>query len=139
MGTNRVLSSNRRLLFCLGAALAVSACAADRGYDQGWVSVALFERAVTCEAPAAGFVSEIEQRLTVAGGSLRGAHTARSYETWDGGDEAWFPTVIEGPGLERRDDVGDYLYGAYAARLNEPTLHETTLGAGERMWFLAAD
>ena len=134
-----MLSSNRRLLFCLGAAIAISACAGDPGEDQPRASVALFERTPICEAPAPGFVSEIEQRLTVAGGSLRGAQTARSYETWDGDDEAWFPTVIEGPGLERRDDVGAYLYGAYAARLNEPTLHETTLGAGERMWFLAAD
>ena len=99
-------SSNRRLLLCLGAALAVSACAGGSGDDQRGASVALYERAATCETPAAGFVSEIGQRLTVAGGSLRGAHTARSYETWDADDAVWFPTVIEGPGLERSYVVG---------------------------------
>ena len=134
-----MLAPNRWLLFCLGSVLAVTACASDPGDDQRGASVALFERAATCEVPAPGFVAEIEHRLTVAGASLRGAHTVRSYETWDGDDEAWFPAVIEGPGLERTDDVGAYLHGAYAARLNEPDLHEMTLGRGERMWFLAAD
>lgn len=134
-----MLAPNRWLLFCLGSALAVSACAADPGDDRERVPVVLFERPIACEIPAPGFVAEIEQRLTVAGGSLRGARTARSYETWGGDDAVWFPTVIEGPGLERGDDVGAYLHGALVARLNEPTLHETSLGGGERVWFLAAD
>ncbi len=135
-----MLASNRWLMLCLGAVLAVSACAGDPGDDQGRASVVLFERAVTCEVPAPGFVAEIEQRLIVVGGFLRGAHTARSNETtWDGEDEVWLPTVIEGPGLEQMDDVGEYLYGALIARLNEPTLHETTWGGGDRVWFLAAE
>ena len=111
-----MLTSNRWLLFCLGSVLAVSACAADPGDDQRGASVALFERAATCEVPAPGFVAEIEHRLTVAGASLRGAHTVRSYETWDGDDAVWFPTVIDGPGLERRDDVGAYLHGRVRRR-----------------------
>ena len=144
LDTNLVLASNRWLMFCLGSVLAISACAGDPGDDQGRASVVLFERAVTCEVPAPGFVrspgAEIEQRLIVVGGSLRGAHTARSNETtWDGEDEVWLPTVIEGPGLEQMDDVGEYLYGALIARLNEPTLHETTWGGGDRVWFLAAE
>ena len=135
-----MLASNRWLMFCLGSVLAVSACAGDPGDGEGRASVVLFERAVTCEPPAPGFVSEIEQRLTVAGGFLRGAHTARSNgTTWAGEDEVWFPTVIDGPGLELRDDIGQYLYGVLIARLNEPTLYETTWGGGERVWFLAAE
>ena len=135
-----MLASNRWLMLRLGSVLAVSACAGDPGDDQQRASVVLFERAVTCEVPEPGFVSEIEQRLTVAGGSLRGAHTARSNEpTWGGGDGVWFPTAIEGPGLERTNVVGESLYGAHTARLNEPTLNETTWGGGDRVWFLAAE
>ncbi len=141
-----MLASNRWLMFCVCSVLAISACAGDRGDDHGRASVVLFERAVTCEIPAPGFVSEIEQRLTVAGGSLRGAHTARSNETsWDGGDGVWFPTAVtEDPGLERMndeqmDDVGEYLYRVLIARLDEPTLYETTWGGGDRVWFLAAE
>ena len=137
-----MLASNRWLLFCLGSVLAVSACVGDPGDDQGRASVVLFERAVTCEIPAPDFVSEIEQRLTVAGAFLRGAHTARSNETtWDGGDGVWFPTAVTGddPGRERMDDIGQSLYGVLIARLNEPTLYETTWGGGDRVWFLAAE
>ena len=93
-------------MVCVGFVLAISACAGDRGDDQGRASVVLFERAVTCEVPAPGFVAEIEQRLIVVGGFLRGAHTARSNETtWAGEGEVWFPTVIEGPGFEGLGDV----------------------------------